>query len=281
MPAPTEPMVVCRIEKIHTVPQLTAIGKHNTRVHNTDNADPNRRHLNRILVGSPDIADDLMKLYKSWGIEKFRRNGVLAVEMVLSFSPTWIKRGDGVYLPDARQKVTSWVKACITWAQSRFGENLISCIYHGDETTPHLHMVLGVGYHDKKRDCKRLSADRFFGSRAKLSQLQTDHAAAVAHLGLKRGMQGSKTKHQTLRQFYSEVNKAEVACRETNLTPPETNTPQAFTQWQRHIQQLSNEREDEFEAREELYLAEIAYWKSRYNDLLTQINTPAAKPKFH
>lgn len=276
----TEPTAICRLEKIHTVQQLAAVGKHNTRAHNTDNADPARRHLNRILVGSPDIAGDLLQRYKAWGIEKFRKNGVLAVEMVLSFSPTWIKAEDGVYLHDAKQKVSGWVSACVKWAQSRFGENLVSCIYHGDETTPHLHLVLGVGYQDKKRNCKRLSADRYFGSRAKLSQLQTDHADAVAHLGLKRGMQGSKAKHQTLRQFYREVNKAEIACREADLPAPEP-TPQAFTQWQRHIRQLSNEREDEFAAREELYLAEIAYWKSRYNDLLVQVNTPAVKPKFH
>ena len=276
-----EPTVVCRIEKIKTIPELVAVGKHNTREHRTDKADPTRRHLNRILVGSSDIAGDVMQRYKGWGIEKFRKNGVIAVEMVLSFSPTWIKGENGVYLPDAKLKVTDWVKACMNWAKNRFGENLVSCIYHGDETTPHLHLVLGVGYHDKKRDCMRLSADHFFGSKAKLSQLQTDHAEAVAHLGLKRGVQGSKVTHQTLQQFYREIHKAKIACKEADLPAPDP-TPQAFTQWQKHIRQLSHEREEEFAAREELYLAEIAYWKSRCNDLLTQAySPPATKPRLH
>ena len=263
------PSAILRIDKIHSVKQLVAVGKHNTREHYTSNVDPARKHLNRVLVGSKDIAGDLMRLYESWGVEKFRKNGVLAVEMILAFSPSWIKNDDGTYVQDAKQKVRVWTRACVTWAQAKFGENLVNCIYHGDETSPHLHLVLGVGYYDKKRNCQRLSADRFFGSRAKLSQLQTDHADAVAHLGLKRGMQGSKATHQTLKQFYREVHKAKVICAEVGLPSSEA-TPKAFTEWQRHIQQLSHERENEFAAREELYQAEISYWKALYCDALTQ-----------
>ena len=263
------PFAILRIEKIHTVKQLNAVGKHNTREHYTNNVDPARQHLNRILVGSKDITGDLMRLYESWSIEKFRKNGVLAVEMVLAFSPCWIKNDNGSYLQDAKHKVSAWASACLKWAQERFGENLVNCTYHGDETSPHLHLLLGVGYRDEKRKCWRLSADRFFGSKAKLSQLQTDHADAVAFLGLKRGMHGSKATHQTLKQFYREVHKAKMACEEVGFPSSEAN-PRAFTQWQRHIHQLSNERENEFAAREELYQAEISYWKALYCDAIAQ-----------
>lgn len=254
---------ILRTHKLHTLQQIIQTGQHNTRHRHTDHTDPNRKHLNRVLLGSEDIAADLMSFYKSRGIETFRKNGVLAVEMVLAFSPSWIKTTNNEYLPDANIKVKNWVKTCLSWAKQRFGDNLLSCTYHGDESSPHMHLVLGVSYWDEKRSRFRLSADRFFGSKAKLSQLQTDHAKAVEPLGLCRGVEGSTAKHQTLKSFYRQLNKAEQISLKHDLPLP-GKTPESFSTWERHIEEMAAEHQAEIEEREELYKAEIAYWKSLY-----------------
>lgn len=249
---------IMRIEKIKNYTQLRVVSDHNFRQRFTDNANPARQHLNKCLIGSSDIVSDLKALYQKRGIEKLRKNGVLAVEMVLAFSPEWIKEG-AYYRANTKIMLTGWVKACVSWAKSQFGDNLINCVYHGDETSPHLHLVLGVSYLDEKKSCWKLSADHFFGSRAKLSSLQTSHANAVEPLGLQRGMKNSKASHQTLQQFYKQLNKAKELSIQKQIEQP-GRTPQAFAAWEERIADSL----DEHTEREHLYLAEAQYWKSRY-----------------
>lgn len=249
---------IMRIEKIKTYQELAGVSDHNHRHHHTDNADPSKRDFNKRLVGSTDIVRDLKALYQKFGIEKLRKNGVLAVEMVLSFSPEWIKEASG-YKPDAKDLVQAWAKKCMQWVKANFGDNVVSCVYHGDESTPHLHLVLGVSYFDEKRTRWRLSADRFFGSKAKLSALQTSHAQAVESLGLQRGVKGSRASHQTLRQFYTQLNRAAEVSIQRGIKPPDR-APQAFAGWEERLA----ESLDEHTEREHLYLAEAEYWKARY-----------------
>lgn len=259
---------ICRIVKIKSYSELSAVSAHNSRLHYTDNADPAKRHLNKCLVGSSDIVHDLKKLYQEKNIAKLRKNGVLAVEMILAFSHEWIKDGKN-YRTDASEKVKSWVKASLHWAKNKFGDNVVSCTYHGDETSPHLHLVLGVSYHDEKRMCWKLSADHFFGSKAKLVELQTSCAQSVASLGLKRGVRGSKASHQTLKQFYSQVNKAAEVSISRGINPPDR-APQAFAEWEDLLAQNLEEKTEQ----EELFLAEIEYWKTRYMHAVGQSPKP-------
>lgn len=254
---------ILRIEKIKHFSSLKMVSDHNHRHFYTDNADPTRRHLNRCLIGTSDIVHDVKQLYASKQIDKFRKNGVLAIELLLTFSPEWLKEPSGQYCADANARVKSWIQTCLIWAKKQFGDNVVNCVYHGDERTPHLHFVLGVSYWDKKRHCWRLSADRFFGTRAKLTALQSSHAQAVEPLGLQRGIQGSRASHQTLQQFYSQLNEAAKVSIAKGLPEP-GRTPHAFAQWQSTIRELSDEYHTEQTEQEQLYLAEIEYWKTRY-----------------
>lgn len=259
---------ICRIVKIKSYSELSAVNAHNNRLHYTDNADPTKKHLNKRLIGSSDIVHDLKKLYNEKNIVKLRKNGVLAVEMILAFSPDWIKDGKN-YRADASEKVKSWVKASLNWAKNKFGDNVVSCIYHGDETSPHLHLVLAVSYLDEKRMCWKLSADHFFGSKAKLIELQTSCAQSVEALGLKRGVRGSKASHQTLKQFYSKLNKAAEVSISKGINGP-SREPEAFAEWEDRFAQHLEEKTEQ----EELYLAEIEYWKTRYMHAVGQSPKP-------
>lgn len=55
----------------------------------------------------------------------------------------------------------------------------------------------------------RLNARRWIGGAERCSAQQTAYADAVAHLGLRRGVEGSKAKHQTVRRFYAAMNAPE------------------------------------------------------------------------
>lgn len=252
------PYSFCRIVKIKTYGQLKFKSQHNHRQCVVENADPTKQHLNKCLIGSTDIEADLKALYSAKGITKLRKNGVLAVEMILAFSPEWLREGSS-YRKNAKKMLTEWVKTCITWAKCQFGDNVVSCVYHGDETSPHLHLVLGVSYHEPKKNIWKLSADHYFGSKAKLVNLQTSHALAVEHLGLKRGTRGSKASHLTLKQFYTQLNKAKEVSLERQIALP-GRTPRAFAEWEEKLAQSL----DEHTERESLYLAEAEYWKAQY-----------------
>lgn len=249
---------IMRIEKIKSYSTLRVVSDHNHRHRHTENVNPAKRHVNKCLVGSTDIVSDLKALYERKGISKLRKNGVLAVEMVLAFSPEWLKEGK-LYRTDAKVLLSRWVKACLAWARTTFGDNVVNCVYHGDETSPHLHLVIGVSYRDTKRNGWRLSADHFFGSRAKLSALQTSHANAVEPLGLDRGIRNSKASHQTLQQFYKQLNKAKEVSIQQQIEHP-GRTPEAFAAWEERLA----ESLDEHTERESLYIAEAEYWKAQY-----------------
>ena len=56
----------------------------------------------------------------------------------------------------------------------------------------------------------RLNAKKYIGgSRHTLSQMQTDFAVEVKDLGLDRGVQGSKAKHTSIKEYYEKLNNYE------------------------------------------------------------------------
>ena len=71
---------------------------------------------------------------------------------------------------------------------------------HRDETSPHLSAFVVPLTADG-----RLSAKELIGGRAQLSADQTSYAECVHHLGLERGIEGSKARHTTISQYYARV----------------------------------------------------------------------------
>lgn len=93
-------------------------------------------------------------------------------------------------------------------------ENVVSCVLHMYEKTPHLHAtVVPIVTGERRRKSRegekkyrtqagpRLSADDIMG-RAKLSIYQNTYAEAMREFGLQRGVVGSTAKHQSNGVYY-------------------------------------------------------------------------------
>lgn len=130
---------IFRIQKITGANGLLIALKHNkrefqkTRV-SPSNIDPLKSVLNYSLTQTAS-ADTLDRLVKSKlalaGINKLRKNGVLAVEVLFSL-PIAQKNND----------TQSYFKDCYEWIKSTFQGELISFDVHLDESAPHAHVLI-------------------------------------------------------------------------------------------------------------------------------------------
>jgi len=204
------PQSIIRIAKIKTKGAATGKTKHNYRLMDTPNADPERTSsLNQELVNTGQL--DYWSLAENRieeGIAKTARgkprtvrdDQVRAVEIVLTASPDWFKRGEDRQAEDVRG--SQWVTDNLDFLKNKYGEkNVVSFTLHQDETTPHIHAVV-IPLTDKGR----LSADTLFNPTT-LKQLQTDYAKAMAPHGLERGVEGSRRQHQDMKQVYGQQAK--------------------------------------------------------------------------
>ncbi|WP_027670737.1 plasmid recombination protein [Rheinheimera baltica] len=91
---------ILRTKKIKSFAALAAMTAHWHRTRPTKNADPKRTKYNRIIHGNKSPYIGVKDLLKKKGITKLRKNGVLAIEYVLAFSPEYLKDSEGKYLPD-------------------------------------------------------------------------------------------------------------------------------------------------------------------------------------
>lgn len=190
---------VLRIQKLKTWGAIAGAGKHNQRERETPNADANRGSANQHIVGAPGM-DAIAAVKEVIGSQRIRKNAVLGVEMLLSASPDYFRPGApeqaGTY--DA-SRLEKWKTASMDWLKEKYGNRIVSTILHVDEATPHMHVLL-VPLDDKgKLNCRSL----FGGTRHTLSQLQTEYGAAVADLGISRGIENSRATHQKVSQFYT------------------------------------------------------------------------------
>ena len=116
-----------------------------------------------------------------------------------------------------RGRLDKWTDANLKWLRETLGEdNLVSCVLHMDEKTPHLHAtivpIVTTERFRKKREGEkkyetksgpRLSADDVM-RRSKLHKYQNSYAAAMKPFGLQRGIVGSTAKHQANSEYYKQ-----------------------------------------------------------------------------
>jgi hypothetical protein len=211
MPTPAvakQPMAIFRQAKIKTSGRLSAVSRHNSRANPPSNANPAKAGENQVLVGSGIPASDVEALLATVP-GKRRKNGVLALEFVLTASPEFFEG-------KSPEEVRQWADTATAWAKAEYGaENVASVVLHLDEKTPHLH-GLAVPIRDeprKKGASRRIDASRF-GGRQNLTRMQDSHAEAMAPLGLARGKRGSKATHQAVATFYATTAQAETVARE-------------------------------------------------------------------
>jgi hypothetical protein len=187
--------VIMRMKKLKTRASVASSGRHNFRERETPNADESLT-----ITNSHDKAqstNDLMhRLTMNIPRPKDRRkNAVLAVEYMITASPEWWQSATQIQKLEFEQKAKQFLTEI-------YGDkNIIQFSIHRDEKTPHVSAIV-TPMHEGK-----LNARLYCGGRAKLAEQQDRIAELMSELGLERGIRGSKAKHKTIQQFYSEIQK--------------------------------------------------------------------------
>lgn len=192
---------ILRVQKLKSAIAVRRSFKHAFREQDTPNADPERTPDNTHL--GPQNVDQAMDAFRSRLPEKHRVDAVLAIEYLVTATPEAMQAkgrdGQNAYFLDA-----------LKWLQARHGkENVVYAGVHRDEASPHMYayVVPRVG--------ERLNCRRFLGGAKALSEMQTDFAEQVGTKhDLERGIEGSRARHTTLKQYYGRVN---------GKTPPTAN----------------------------------------------------------
>lgn len=187
---------IMRVSKHKSWGTIGASAAHTYRTRPTPNADPARASENRVGVGRKgEVSEDIRRRLDAV-TDKPRTNAVLALELLLTTSPEWM-------VGKSDREISAWANANTAWLKATFGKaNVVHVVLHRDETTPHL-----VAYVVPEKD-GRLNARGLVGTPDLLSGLQTAYAGAMEGFGLERGIKGSTARHQTVRRFYAQVNRA-------------------------------------------------------------------------
>lgn len=200
------PYAILRTAKLTSLGSVGGSAQHNFRERDTPNADPERTALNR--TSGAQSSKELVAGVKARLAtqDKVRKNAVLAVEYFVGASPEWFSQAD----PKQRE---AYFDQAEKWLKERHGaENVIAVTRQYDETSPHVcAYVVPI---DPKG---KLNCSHFLDGREKLTQMQTDFADKVGRqFGLERGIEGSKAKHKTIKQYYAEI---QSPVREVTISP--------------------------------------------------------------
>jgi hypothetical protein len=194
----TSDFCILRLQKIKSITSLKGSFKHSFREQKTPNADSKKSHMNINMEALNST--DAMALFKRKLPNKIRKNGVVAIEHVITASPNFFKGKNKV-------DINEYFSKSIVFFNKYWGdENVISANIHYDETTPHMHLFVcpidkGTG---------RLNCRKWLGERDSLSKLQSQFYDEVgAPSGLRRGVEGSKLNNQKLKDYYKKISAIE------------------------------------------------------------------------
>ena len=181
------------------------------------NADPSRTHLNRELLSFPDGVKDRNDAIKNRlanaGLKrKIGKNQTTHLCAILSGSHEQMMK------IQQEGRLSEWINVNIRWLETTFRkENLVSCVLHMDEKTPHLHAtIIPIVTTERKRRERegqkkyrtskggpRLSADDVM-HRSMLTKYQDSYGKAMKDFGLERGVVGSVAKHVSNSDYYKQ-----------------------------------------------------------------------------
>ncbi|MFY0995726.1 MobV family relaxase [Pseudomonas juntendi] len=193
---------ILRTKKLKSLNAVRRSSNHTFREQATPNADPTRLRKNR-TVGAKSTCQ-LLDALKSKLPEKRRSDAVICIEYLITASPEVFKRHGG-HLDDLGE---GYFSDSLAWLRKRHGEaNVLSATVHLDESTPHM-----VAYVVPRTQDGRLSCRDFLGSPAKLREMQDDfHLVCGSKRGFKRGLKGSKAKHEAVASFYTALTEFDLA----------------------------------------------------------------------
>lgn len=185
-------------EKYKTISSIKGFQGHMQRTFYTPNANEINRNKNKILIGDKNILENVQEYIKDI---KLRKNGVIARDLLLTASPEFFKNKNN-------EQIDNWIDINIKFLKENFGDNIRYAVAHLDELTPHIHALLVPRFMDHKRNKYKLSNNKYFDGRDKLSEWQDKYAEFINSFfkDLKRGTKGSKAQHIKIKQYYTLVN---------------------------------------------------------------------------
>jgi hypothetical protein len=220
---------IMRVGKLKSLGSVGGSEKHTARLQDTPNADPYKENI-RLLGNSNDPSLEEIVLAKIADHTKYkpRKDAVLCSEIFLSASPEYFRPHDPSHAGEWDDSLMwNFANASKKWLQENFGDKCVRAELHLDESTPHIHAYI-VPINDKT---KQLSHKAMFGgdgrqASIKLSKLQDSYAAALAPLGIERGVKGSQATHTKVKEYYEAVNKEPLTLELERLAPKQGETAQ-------------------------------------------------------
>lgn len=195
-------------KKSHKKTSISAVNNHNMRLVQEENVDPKKSHLNRILIGSDNIRNDVMGYIKTNDIKIRNKDTVIFNEFILTASPEFFFHKDGKKKTRAEYKsdLDDWVKTQIEYLQKGDYGVCVNAILHLDESTPHIH-ACSLPIKDNK-----LNNKSFWRGKNSYSRLIDHYYDANKKYGLKRGEKVEDTliTHTTLKD-YRKLIKEDIA----------------------------------------------------------------------
>lgn len=185
---------IMRAKKLASMGSVAASLQHCYRDRETPNADAHRTPANehRAARGTDEAMGKLRELLP----EKRRKDAVLAIEYVMTASPEWWEKATPAQQADFFDRSQRWLV-------DKYGaDRVVVATVHQDETSPHLSAFVVPLTKEG-----RLSAKEFIGDRTKMRKDQTTYAESVRDLGLDRGIEGSRAKHQSIQQYYAAIER--------------------------------------------------------------------------
>ncbi|MFC0915870.1 MobV family relaxase [Pasteurella multocida] len=197
---------ILRTTKLKDWGNISASLQHTFRERLTPNADETRTGLNAHIGGNN--SEQVLQKIKDGLPDKYRADCVKCVEYLITASPEWFAQAN-------EQERLRYFHTAQEWLKERHGADNVKYVgIHVDETTPHL-----VAYVVPIDEKGRLNCKAFLGGREKLSKMQSDFAERVQKFGLKRGVEGSKAKHQRVKRFYGHLEQETPRMTMDDITP--------------------------------------------------------------
>lgn len=173
---------------------------HNLRLRETKNADPKRKDLNEVLIGTGDLKVDLKNRITETDAFIRNKETVVSTELILTASPEFFEK-------NTPGKNREWVDEQVNFLKKEYGDNCINAVLHLDETTPHIHAFITPIVENEKTNRFEFNNKKFFGING-YKPLQDKYFSHNEHFGLKRGLEKNNTSadHKIVKEFYGDIN---------------------------------------------------------------------------
>lgn len=236
---------VIRVAKLTTYGNIAASGEHTWRQRDTPNADSERTPLNedwRDVHDSKALCEAVKQRVMTATDMSRNHRPVLCLEYLITANAKAFQENGGHI--DAR----AYFQDTLAFLEEKHGkDNIVAVNIQNDEEAPHIvvyavplveeaaktrkrSVIVGTNPDGTKRRetrefaqeaTRRLSAAHFVDGPAKLSKLQTEFTERVGQRhGLERGIEGSRAKRTTTKEYYAGVNAAFAPLPEVKTPAP-------------------------------------------------------------